>query len=340
MKKATWHTLRIGFFLVGFFLFAGIIKKVGWESIQSHISQLGWVLMPIFAIGALWYICYTAAWKQIINQQGNGIPFFALLKAKLAGEAINTIQPANFLGGDPMRIYLLRRALNVTCLTASVVVDRTINSMAIVLVIFLGAVVAFTNLHGLPIQLAIGTPIFLGVCTAMIIFFTLRQRDGLFSSILRLAKKLHIATHWAQRLAPKAEELDEKVLKLYQKSHSAFWECLFFHILGRLLGILEVYVIGKTVTSEFSLVIAIFLATLAPIVNMTFTFIPGALGVLEGVYSGALYLLGLDPALGLTIQLVKRIRSIVWIALGLLIMTLSKTSQTSDYNKDPLPRPL
>lgn len=340
MKKTTFRTLRLLFLGIGVFLFVGIIQQIGWISIEKQLLKLGWAVVPILVVSLLWYLSYTGAWKQILRQQGNGIPFWPLFRAKISGEAVNTIQPANFLGGDPMRIYLLRKVSNITCLTASVVVDRTINSMAIVSVIFVGALIAFLTVQGLPHQVVVGAPVFLGLTSAMIIFFLMRQKRGLFTSILKIAVKLRIAKHWSEKHLPKAAEVDAKVSKLYQKSHSAFWEALGFHIAGRFLGIVEVYLIGKSITPEFSFLVALFLATLSPIINMAFTYIPGALGVMEGAYSAALYLLGLDPAIGFTIQIVKRIRAVIWIGLGLLFISLFRSPEKAKYNGGPLRQPL
>lgn len=336
MTKVTLKTLRFAFFAVGCVLFGGIVQKIGWEAVQNNLLKLGWVAGPVFLTGVLWYLCYTLAWKQIIKYQENDIPLFPLFRSKIAGEAVNTLQPANFLGGDPIRIYLLRRLSNITCLTASVVVDRTINSMAIVSVIFVGAVFAFLKIQGLPKQVLLGAPVFLVVTSSLIVFFLLRQKKGLFDSILKLGMRLHLFKHWCERHREKAVEIDEKVLKLYQKSRAAFWEAFVFHVAGRVLGIVEIYLIGKALTPDFTFLFALFLATLSPIINMAFAYIPGALGVMEGAYTGALYLLGLDPAVGFTIQMVKRIRALFWIGLGMGFIYLIRHPQTGDYNRDPL----
>jgi len=325
---------------LGLFVLGSVVHKIGITPLKAQVSQLSWRLIPILGVGFFWYLCYTLAWRQILKQEGNKTSFWKLFRSKIVGETVNTMTPANFLGGDPMRVYFLHRLGNVTSLAASVVVDRTINSIAIVSVIFVGAGFAFLTIPGLPVQISVGAPIFLVGSTGLIFFFLLRQKRGLFSSLLRLGKRLHIASHAAQKYLPKAQELDAKVLNLYQKSHGAFWSALVFHIVGRLLGVLEVFLIGKTIAPEFSFLIALFLATLSPIINTAFTFIPGALGVMEGAYSGALYLLGLNPALGLTIQLVKRIRASFWMGMGLVFISLFRGHQTSSYSRDPLRQPL
>ncbi|MDO8526816.1 MAG: lysylphosphatidylglycerol synthase transmembrane domain-containing protein [Deltaproteobacteria bacterium] len=342
MKKTVFKTFRAAFLLLGLFLLYGVVKKIGWTAIEAQVTALSWHFIPILSMGFFWYLCYALAWQDILKQQENKIPFWSLFQSKIAGDSANAMTPIHFLGGDTLRIWLLRRnTTNVTRLAASVVVDRTINSIAIVLVIFTGVVAGFLTIPGLPKQVSIGAPIFLLFTSGLIVFFLMRQHKGLFGGILRLAKKLHIAPHTVTKYEGKAKELDREVLGLYQKSHRAFWVALAYHLLGRLLGIMEVYLIGKAIAPEqFTLLIALLLATLAPIVNMVFTFIPGALGVLEGAYSGALYLLGLNPALGLTIQIIKRMRAGLWMAFGFGIISFRRSHQTSSYNKDPLQRPL
>ncbi len=41
---------------------------------------------------------------------------------------------------------------------------------------------------------------------------------------------------------------------------------------------------------------------------------------MEGVYSGALYLLGMPPELGVTIQLLRRLRAGFWAIVAFLLM--------------------
>lgn len=340
MKKTAYKLGRSAFFLLGLFVLYGVVRKIGWHNLQTQVTQLHWELVPVFCIGFLWYLCYTLAWNVLLKHQGISVPFWRLFQSKISGETFNAMTPANFVGGDTMRVYLLRRRSNVTSLAASVVVDRTINSIAIVAVIFFGAVAAFLTLPGLPPQMAIGVPIFLVGNAALIAFFLVRQHKGLFASLLRLAKKWHFFPKTAEKYLHKATELDQKVVAVYENSHTVFWQALALHLVGRLLGVVEVYCIGKAIAPQFTLLIALFLATLAPIINMAFTFIPGALGVLEGAYSGALYLLGLNPALGLTIQIVKRMRATLWMGLGFVFILTHRHRRKAVCNADPLRQPL
>ena len=74
------------------------------------------------------------------------------------------------------------------------------------------------------------------------------------------------------------------------------------------------------VDDDFTLLAALILTALAPMVNAVFTFVPGALGVMEGAYGAVLYLMGFNPAIGITIQIARRLRAAFWIGLGLLFL--------------------
>ena len=49
-------------------------------------------------------------------------------------------------------------------------------------------------------------------------------------------------------------------------------------------------------------------------------FMPANLGTSEGSFSLALRFLGYDPAIGLTVGLIKRLRTLVWSLIGILIL--------------------
>lgn len=320
MTKAFAKKLRTLFLLVGAVLFIVLIRKIGVASIFENIKELGWRLAPIFTIGFLWYVLYTEAWRQFLSRVGNGIGFWELFRIKIAGEAVNTLTPANFLGGDPLRIHLLKKHFATTEGAASVVVDRTLHSAATLLVIIFGITASFIGFKRLPANLRYGVPIATTIAVLFMAFVLIHQRKGFFSLLLKLCKRFGIKKEFSEKTIARFEELDSHIIDFYTADHKGFWVALACHTAGRLLGIVEIYAIGKCVAGEFTLFAALVLCALTPVINAVFTFVPGALGVMEGAYSGVLYLLHLDPAIGITIQISKRIRAALWITLGLVFL--------------------
>lgn len=263
---------------------------------------------------------YTAAWLQFLHRLSDGIEFRELFRIKIMGESVNTLTPVNFIGGDPMRIYLLRKNFPLSEGAASVVVDRTLHSAAILIVIILGIIVSFLTFDTLPANIKFGVPIALLVCVGFMLFILIHQRRGFFGLMLQLCRRLHLKKDFSEKTVRRFAELDSHIVNFYEENHRGFIIALFCHIVGRMLGIIEIYAVGRIVSPDFTLFAALVLTALAPMVNAVFAFVPGALGVMEGAYSGVLYLLHLDPATGITIQIAKRIRSTFWIALGLILL--------------------
>lgn len=312
--------LRYLFIAVGAALLVVLVRKIGIDTILQNIRELGWWFIPVLMISGMGYVLYTAAWRTFLHRLSDGIGFYELFRIKVAGEAINTLTPANFIGGDPMRIYLLKKNFPVSEGAASVVVDRTLHSIAVLLTVMLGIVVAFLTLDHLSANIKYGVPIVLTIALAFMGFVLVHQRRGLFGILMELCRRFRIRREFSERTVRRFMELDSHIVDFYESNHRGFLLALGCHVVGRLLGVVEIYVIGRAVSDEFTLFAALMLAALAPMINAVFAFIPGAIGVMEGAYSGVLYLLHLDPAIGITIQIARRLRAAFWIGLGLYFM--------------------
>lgn len=320
MTKKIVKKLRYVFIAVGVFLLVALVRKIGVHTIVDNMTQLGWRFVPILFLSFCWYALYTTGWMQFLNRLGDGIGFWELFRIKITGEAVNTMTPANFIGGDPMRIYLLRKNFPLSEGAASVVVDRTLASAATIAIVVLGVVVAFLTFDSLPANLKYGVPIAVLVCMGFITFVLVHQRRGFFSLMLGACKKLGIREEFSEKTVRRFRDLDAHIIDFYEANHRGFLIALSCHIAGRFMGVLEVYAIGRAVSDDFTFFAALMLTALAPMINVVFAFIPGAFGVMEGAYSGVLYLLHMNPAVGITIQIAKRLRAACWIALGLYFL--------------------
>ena len=320
MNSSLAKKLRLVFLAIGGVILAYLIHKIGIDTILTNIRHLGWWFVPIFCLGIIWYSLYTIAWRQFLRRLPGNISFWELFRIKITGEAANTLTPMNFLGGDPLRVYLLKKNFPATEGAASVVVDRTLYAVGTLTVIALGIIAAFLHFEKLPSNIKYGVPIVMIIAGAFMAFILIHQRKGLFSLLMSLCRRLHIKKSFSERTIERFEKLDAQIMEFYEFSHRGFWLALACHIGGRLLGIVEVYAIGRVVSDEFTFFAALILTALAPIVNAVFAFVPGALGIMEGAYGGVLYLLHIDPSIGITIQIAKRLRAAIWILIGLLFL--------------------
>lgn len=324
MKKIARH-IRYIFLIIGVGALIALVRKIGVDTILENMTMIGWRFIPLLLISLVWYMLYTEAWSQFLNRLEKRIGFWELFRIKITGEAVNTTTPVNFIGGDPMRIYLLKKYFPILEGAASVVVDRTLHTFAILTVILTGICVSFFTLDSMwnsdvSDNIVYGVPIALVVAMGFIVFILLHQRKGLFSLLLGICRRLHIKRNFSEKTIERFSKLDAHIVDFYNASHRGFVIALGCHIIGRLLGVIEIYVIGRIVSDEFTLFAALMLTALTPVINVVFAFIPGALGVLEGAYGGVLYLLHIDPSIGITIQIARRLRAGFWILLGFIFL--------------------
>ncbi len=320
------RVVKVVTFLLGAFLLVWIIRKLGVRELLTGFQTLGWrLVIPVLIIFPC-YLLYNCSWTLFLKRfDTHFIPFWQLFRVKVAGEAANTLTPLNFAGGDPVRVWLLKRHFPVEIAGASVVVDRTLQMIAIVSLILLGNVAAVFKLD-LPVYAKAflgGTAVFVFFFIIVFIFF---QTKGLFQSVTRLLVKLRIKK-FSEKTLEKLKELDHHIGEFYRRARGLFFFCYLLHFLARLIGIAELYVLGQFLGVPMGWWEALFFSAVIPMTNMVGAIVPGNLGVLEGVVSTLFYALHWNPADGVIIQIARRIRSFVWILIGLLFLMIFKQEQ-------------
>ena len=87
---------------------------------------------------------------------------------------------------------------------------------------------------------------------------------------------------------------------------------------AHLLLILEVYWVLAVLGNPPPLLFPLLIETASKFISLIFLFVPLQLGVAEGAYAFVLTLLGLPAVVGVTLSLVRRLRSLLVTGVGLL----------------------
>lgn len=311
--------------LLGVSLFYFIVRKIGLESLRLGFSTLSWRLLIPVAIVLPAHLLFTLSWRLFLKRfQNYSVPFWELFRIKVAGEAANTLTPLNFVGGDPVRIWLLSKNFPVEIGGASVVVDRTLQILAVVSLVFIGNVVSLFHL-----RLPVYARVLLGVSAALLLIFILlflfQQTRGLFQKLARWIQRIRIRK-FSETTLKKIEELDHYVGEFYRQDKPLFFVCFFLHLISRVLsGVFEIYVLARFLGVPMGLWDAVFFAAVIPLTNVVGTVVPGTLGVMEGVVSSLFMVLHWNPADGLILQIARRLRALLWIVVGLIFIFFFKS---------------
>jgi len=317
-NKLIKHSLWVSYILLGagILLLIWLIRHVGTDLILDYLKRLGWNFIPFLGVSFLTYILFTFSWDTFLVGHHYKMKFWRLFMLKATGEAVNTVNPLGFGGGDPVRILLMKKDIPVAESTASVVVDRTLNSIAMVLFMLIGIFIAFWKFK-LPQSLEWGFPLALLFMCGMTYYWYKRQHEGVFQFLVEILTKLKIKKHWSPATLEKLKEIDRYITEFYTHNKRGFYLAFFLQFVCRLLGVLEIYLAAYYLGTPFSFIGAYLLASVTVIINLIFVFIPGSVGVLEGSYAGIFLLMGQDPAVGTSIGILRRIRVLIWTAVGL-----------------------
>ncbi len=315
--------LRFAFLAVGIGVFSYAIIQFDPRRIVAYLALLGFGMLLPIAISGISYIFNCLAWEQFLEARHLHISLSQLFRIKVSGEAVNTATPVSWVGGDPVRIALMGRFFSTNAGAASVILDRTTHSLSTTLMMAGAALLAF-------FVLPLSTTLRWGLSGALLALFILlgtivyHQHRGLLRGLLYLADSIRIGRFVSPGAREKIEQIDRAVQDIYRTNRLGFYRALFYHSLGRFLGVIEIFAIAHLLHTDLSLLNSYFLTMLSAMINLVFVFIPGSMGVMEGAYGGLLHLVALDPAAGVAIQLTRRMRSFVWIVIGFTFIAFAR----------------
>jgi uncharacterized protein (TIRG00374 family) len=319
--------------VIGLFLLVWIVRKLGVQALLDGFRVLGWKLLVPVVILFPCYLLYTLSWSLFLKKfNSHSIPFWTLFGIKVAGEAANTVTPLNFAGGDPVRILLLSKNFPAVIGGASVVVDRTLQTLAIISLIFVGNMVALfrLSLPGSVKMLLGGTA---GLLFLVVLFFVFHQTRGLFEKIFNLGARFKIK-FFSPEKREKFAELDDHLGVFYRGDKKLFVFCFFLHFAARLVGTLELIYIANALGIPMGPWEALFFAAVIPLTNLLSAVVPGNLGVLEGVVSSLFVALQWDPAKGVVLQIARRLRSFAWIVIGFVVLLFFRSDAKKELKKE------
>jgi putative membrane protein len=308
--------------LIGLGLFGLLVWNVGVSEVAEHLRRIGWLapLLPLpYLVTAL---CDAKGWACAIPTpaRGQAIPLWRLALARLAGEAVNNLTPTANIGGEPLKVYLLRaHGLTTEAGLASVVVAKTALTASQIMFILLGLPFFLHRLGWVRQSWWVLAPL-LVLAYGFVMLLIRWQRRGLMEMAVRAVRQLLPRWRRPVRWEEGARRIDTHLLNFYDGNTRGFLASTLYHLGGWLLGAGEVflffYLMGVAVTPTEALIIE----TMVQPLTAAGLIIPGALGVQEAGGVFLCRLLGLDDGAALTLMALKRAREAVYNLIGLTVL--------------------
>lgn len=322
---------------------------VSFIELWQHLCHAGYWLIPIIGVWILVYGVNAWSWWCIIEGNMGSKPpvsFLRIYKLTITGYALNYATPVGGLGGEPYRIMELSKHIDKQHATSSVILYAMMHFFGHFIFWFVSIFIylALVAVGDMPLTTAIG--IVLGViivfCLVAFYLFSKGYRNGLVVKTIRWIGKIPGLKGWSTRFSERHAEalhnIDTQIASLYGNDRRAFWQSLFLEFFSRVVQSSEVLFMlllfgidnggglsGILITYLHSILIVAFTTLFANLIG----FLPMQLGVQEGGFVLSIAALGLSAALGIFVSIICRVREIVWILIGILLMKVDKAEYPS-----------
>ena len=141
---------------------------------------------------------------------------------------------------------------------------------------------------------------------------------------LKLLQHIPFVKEWAKRFSENKREalerVDSQIAELHKQRRSTFYASLSLEFMARIIGCLEVYFILNILTTDVSFPACILIMAFTSLFANLFFFSPMQLGAREGGFALAVGGLAIPGAFGVYTGLITRVRELIWIVIGVLLM--------------------
>ena len=299
----------------GAVLFAYAIRDVGWGDVADGVRRVGWGLLPILGLAGLRFVVRAEAWRRCMAPDVR-LPLRQAWTAYLAGDAIGNITPLGLIASEPTKVFLTRHRLATGQAASSLALDVFLYSTSVVAMIAIGLVALLVVFPADDPALPLPAPwrgIVIGAVALLVAGAAMAWR--LAGGTWQPARGPR--PPWRARLA----SVRESVIALSAGHPARLWRVFLLHALFHACAFVEVYVTlwwllpaGPTVAQ------ALMFSALDRVIIVLFKFVPFRIGVDEASSGGMAALLGWAPAIGVTLAIVKKVRSLAWTGVGLLLI--------------------
>lgn len=317
--------------LGGIVLFASLVKAVGLAVIVHQLTLVGWYFLGVIAISGTKYVLRTRAWMLAADQSHQQLSFSEMFQVRLAGEGVGYVSSGGPLFGEPTKVLLLKEKIPIASSLSSVLLERAIYSITVLIVIASSIPVSlwrFTSVSDSikTFQLFF---IFIIVTLLLLVYLMVTKQWRVFTASLNLVKKPPINIQRLARKENAVRQMEDHLYLFHRRHPGRFLIILALDLFSHLFTVLEIYLILYLIGVPITLVDAFLIEAFTKVLEVAIVFIPAGIGAFEGGNAMILQLLALGAAPGVSLALIRRIRSLFWAGLGVLVLLR--------YNLKPAP---
>lgn len=323
------------FFIFGIVVLGIMVTQLDFAEVWKGLQHAGYWFFAVVFLWAFLYIFNTASWYIIIKSQEKEedkrtIPFWLLYKLSVSGFALNYATPGGLMGGEPYRIMELTPRIGVERATSSVLLFVMTHIFSHFW-FWLLSIPLFLLTQ--PVNFFMGTMLsVIGlVCILAIWFFLLGYKKGLAVRSMNLLGRIPGVRNWAKKYITENKEqlenIDKQIAALHNQDKKTFISIVLIELACRICSALEIFFILLVLFPSVNYLNCILIISFTTLFANLLFFMPLQLGGREGGFLMSVSGLGLTTSAGIFVALIVRIRELIWTAIGLLFIKISKTKK-------------
>ena len=322
LRRRWFEVVSLG---AGLLILAGTLRVTGIDELARDLSTIGWGLAVVVLIEGLSVVFNTAGWVLAFPPGERRVGGGRLLGLRLAGDGVNYLTPSATVGGELLRARLLAGLESSSVTWASIGVAKLGQTAAQVVFVCLGLALVLPRF----IRLSPWIGGLLWVSVAFLVGAALVRLvgRGLWATLGGVARRLFVARFLPGSWTDPGRQMDLALRRLGGARVVAVLGCF---LAGWAVGAIEIYVILAWVGGSVDWPTALALEVGSVLIDGILFFVPAKVGTQEGGKVLLFAMLGLDPARGLTVGVVRRIRELTYAGLGLAVLAWLTTRPVAE----------
>lgn len=313
----TSRLIPVGVAVAGIALVIWQIQSVGLDAVVAGFNLVGPAgFAAVLALSFLRYTVRSIAWVTLIAPPPghSAVPLRSAIAATIGGDALGNLSFLSLLVSEPAKALYLTRHVPAEEALGALAAENFFYSVSVALVILAGTLTLLATFV-LPEAWHTASWMALGLMGLV-----------LAGAVWLAWKRPELATrfgandaHLFGRLIGRVGTLERIAYRGLRTSPGRITIVITCQVTFHALSIIESWLTLYLLTGSSQWLNAFLFDTVNRVINVVFRVVPLKVGVDEYSASGLAELIGLTTATGLTMALVRRVRVLTWVAVGLVI---------------------
>jgi hypothetical protein len=299
-------------FVLGLMMLGALVYHIGVRLLWRDIRQTGAYIFLVVAVGGLRMFLRSLGWAATFLRDERR-PASAMFGRQVAGDALGYVSLAGPFLAEPLKAALVKDVDFKESLGSTLLENFVYTLVALALSISGIGMLVYARTIG-----AAYASLFAFACACVafvaLAIFLANERVTLPAILGWLGRRS--GSRW-QVFRERLTIIATRIERVKLERPLALWIVFGLAAISQGLMLLEVALVFWPLRIPVSLASLLIIESTTKLAKSAFFFIPGRVGADEGTSTGIVALLGMSSSVGLTLAVVRRIRAVVWTAVGL-----------------------